>query len=133
MRGRMFLASLWLNSNIPDFGPYFRQLPLIIKKMTNPLPSPDSEADQSLPRTLREAVDRLTLQLSQAEKDKIAAASSADAIIVHFSLGAYIRKVFGLWRGNKALMASCGALNPEEASVVIIRELWARLRRQSGL
>ncbi|WP_133717260.1 DUF6794 domain-containing protein [Methylocaldum gracile] len=101
--------------------------------MTNPLPSPDSDADQSLPRTLREAVDRLTLLLSQAEKDKIAAASSADAIIVHFSLGAYIRKVFGLWRGNKALMASCGALNPEEASVVIIRELWARLRRQSGL
>jgi hypothetical protein len=97
--------------------------------MNNPLQSSDSKADQEWPRTLQEAVDRLIVQLSQTEKDKIAAASDADTIIVHFSLGAYIRKVFGLWRGNKALMVSCGALNPEDASTVIIRELWARLRR----
>lgn len=96
--------------------------------MNNPLQSSDSEAHQAWPRSLQEAVDRLIVLLTQAEKDKIAAAPDADAIIVHFSLGAYIRKVFGLWRGNKALMVSCGALNPEDASTVIIRELWARLR-----
>jgi hypothetical protein len=97
--------------------------------MNNTLQSSRSDADQRLPRTLQEAVDQLILLLTQAEKDKIAAAHDADAIIVHFSLGAYIRKVFGLWRGNKALMVSCGALNPEDASSVIIRELWVRLRR----
>ncbi|WP_119627900.1 DUF6794 domain-containing protein [Methylocaldum marinum] len=100
--------------------------------MNNPLQPRDSRFNpENLPRTLEEAVERLLLMLNESEKYKIAAASSADAINFEFSLGAYIRKVCGLWRGNKALMASCGALNPEDASIAIIHALWARLQQQT--
>jgi hypothetical protein len=47
---------------------------------------------------------------------------------LHFGLGVRIREDFGLWRGNRALLLSCGSLDPDDASMAIIRALWARLR-----
>ena len=57
-------------------------------------------------------------------------------------MGAYIRGEFGLWDGNDALMADCQrvrlaggagaevspAIHQDDASMVIIRALWGRLR-----
>jgi hypothetical protein len=92
-----------------------------------------------LPRTLREAVDRLALALSQAEKATIAAMPD-----LYFGLGTRIRNEFGLWREEgRALLLDCQRvklgdmanipdglliIHPDEAAMLIIRALWARLR-----
>lgn len=97
------------------------------------------------PRTLREAVDWLALTLSQAEKDEIAALPEAELIGLHFGLGMRIRNEFGLWRKqNPALLLGCQRvkfkdranipdglliIHPDGASGLIVRALWARLRR----
>lgn len=106
-----------------------------------PLP-PD--ASHSWPRTVAEAVARLVQSLGQADKDAIAAMPEDGLIDLHFSpLGATIREDFGLWRGNRALLDDCQrarlaggvdgpvgmpAINPDDAAMVVIRALWARLR-----
>jgi hypothetical protein len=97
--------------------------------MTNSLPPNDPLGPGSAwPRTLQEAVDRLALTLSQAEKDDIATMPKGDLIDLHFGLDVRIREDFGLWRGNQVLMNACGFLNADDASMAIIRVLWARLR-----
>jgi hypothetical protein len=88
-------------------------------------PHPDYE---TWPRTLQAAVEILVRTLSPAEKDDIAARSEDNLIDLHFGLGVRIREDFGLWRGNRALLQSCGSLDPDDASMAIIRALWARLR-----
>jgi hypothetical protein len=82
----------------------------------------------SWPRTLQDAVDLLVRTLSPAEKDDIAARSEDNLIDLHFGLGVRIREDFGLWRGNLALLRSCGSPDPDDASMAIIQALWARLR-----
>ena len=73
-------------------------------------------------------MERLARVLSQAEKDELAALPEADLIDLHFGLGMRIREDFGLQGGNRALMVACGFLNADDASMAIIRALWARLR-----
>jgi len=95
------------------------------------------------PRTLSEAVDRLVLMLSQAEKEEIAALTEADLIGLHFGLGMQIRNDFGLWQSNRLLLLDCQRIkygdtaypaegllliDPDDVSMMIIRALWTRLR-----
>ena len=53
---------------------------------------------------------------------------------LHTTIGEYIRNEFGLWAGNNDLMTSCcffakrEKVSEDEASSIIIRELWKRLR-----
>lgn len=105
---------------------------------------PAAPALSPLPRTLREAVDRLLLTLSQAEKEGIAGLPEADLIDLHFGLGMRIRNEFGLWeKRNPALLLDCQrvkfkdmanipdgllTVHPDDASGLILRTLWARLR-----
>ncbi|WP_281015910.1 DUF6794 domain-containing protein [Methylocaldum szegediense] len=108
--------------------------------MTKLLQPSDSDADRDLPRTLNEAVDRLAFMLSQAEKEEIAALIEGDLIDLHFGLGMRIRNEFGLWHDNRDLLMdcqrikygdaadSCLSMDPDDASGLIIRVLWARLR-----
>jgi len=114
--------------------------------MTSPPPPQDpADAPQQWPRTVAEAVARFVQVLSQAEKDAIAATPEDDLSELHFStLGATIRGGFGLWEGNDALLADCQrarlaggvdaeslslpAINTDDAAMVIVRALWARLR-----
>jgi hypothetical protein len=111
--------------------------------VTNLLHLSDSDADRALPRTLNEAVDRLALMLSQAEKEEIAALTEDDLIGLHFSLGMTVRNDFGLWRENRPLLLDCQRIkyrdagdspegllliDPDDASMMIIRALWTRLR-----
>ena len=62
-----------------------------------------------------------------------------DLVDLHFSLGAYIRNEFGLWSGNGQLIEDCRRvsmdqyLHPDQASSVIIRELWKQLRKTHQL
>jgi hypothetical protein len=115
--------------------------------MTKPLqPAVPEDAAQDWPQTVAEAVASLLQSLGQAAKDEIAATPEDELIFLHYSLGASIRNHYGLWEGNAALLADCqrvkyegradvpeipeGALviHSDDASMVIIRALWARLR-----
>jgi len=92
------------------------------------------------PRTLQDAVDRLALMLSQAEKEEVAAMTETDLIGLHFGLGMRIRNEFGLWHDNRDLLMDCQrikyrdaadsylSIDPDDASVMIIWALWTRLR-----
>jgi len=86
------------------------------------------------PKSMEEAVDLLIDKLSIREKYQIAKMTQDDLAGLHFSLGLGIRKEFGLWAENKDLLASCASLvgqeiiHPDDASALIIKELWKKLR-----
>jgi len=86
------------------------------------------------PKSVEEAVDLLIDRLSIREKYQIAKMTQDDLTGLHFSLGLGIRNEFGLWAGNKDLLESCASLvgqeiiHPDDASALIIKELWKKLR-----
>ena len=92
-----------------------------------------------LPQTVDQAVDRLLSELSFKEKTKIANIPKKDLACLHFSLGMHIRNKFELWSENKELIESCqlvsgdNYLHPDDASSVIIDNLWKRLQNLNVL
>ncbi|UCC95890.1 MAG: putative molybdenum carrier protein [Candidatus Omnitrophota bacterium] len=92
-----------------------------------------------LPQTVEEAVESLISELPL--KDKVATANMEEDELsaLNLTIGAYIRRRFGLWSGNQDLLASCRTvsgnknLHEDDASAVIIRELWKQLRETHGL
>jgi len=62
-----------------------------------------------------------------------------DLSMLHLSLGSFIRSEFGLCAGNNELMESCRSisekdnLHEDDASPVIIKELWKRLKKVPDL
>jgi len=112
--------------------------------MTNPKIQPVPEDDDhDWPRTIAEAVDRLLLTLSTEEKEEIAAMPEGDLIDMHFGLGTWIRGKFGLWGENHPLLKECQKvqlkgredvtedfimIHADDASWVILKALWGRLR-----
>ena len=83
-----------------------------------------------LPKTLAEAVERLDRILDPNDKRSLAKTPKDDLeVIYHFGLGTAIRNAFELHTGNPALLASCGASHPDDASTVIIEALWDRLQK----
>jgi hypothetical protein len=90
-----------------------------------------------IPNTVDEAVRRLIPDLPLKDKTMIARINEAELNTLHPTLGTYIREKFGLWSGNEALLESCRSVSGEnnihededDASMVIIRELWEELRK----
>ncbi len=86
------------------------------------------------PKTVDEAVKRLISDMPLKDKTIIANMAEVELSLLHANLGKYIRNEFGLWSGNKDLMASCCFFAKKEkvqedaASSIIIDELWKRLR-----
>lgn len=82
------------------------------------------------PKTVDEAVNTLEKDMIPADTlDQIRAMPRSDLIKLHFGLGMYIRNKLGLWRGNDALLKSCGDVDPEDCSMQIIERLWDRLQK----
>jgi len=79
------------------------------------------------PSTVTEAVDRLLDILDEDDKQAIAGMSEDELINMHFGLGMAVRNAW-LWQGNMPLKMNCGKLHPKDASGVITRALWERLR-----
>lgn len=85
------------------------------------------------PETVGEAVNQLEAELSLTYKTSISSLHEEGLITLNFSLGLYIRKEYGIWTGNKALLDSCQEvsgidnLHEDDASVVMIREFWKKL------
>jgi hypothetical protein len=94
---------------------------------------------KSLPKTVKEAVNRLISELSLKDNTTIANMAEAELSSFHRTLGEYISNEFGLWTDNKDLMASCrfiakrDKIREDEASSIIIRELWKKLRETHKL
>jgi hypothetical protein len=86
------------------------------------------------PKTVYEAVEFLLTYLTLKDQTKIGNMSEDDLNNLHFSLGTYIRNNFGLWGGDGRLMDDCRRLtgnlflHEDDASSIIIKELWKRLR-----
>ena len=84
-----------------------------------------------LPETIAEAVERLMSVLEDEHKAALAIMQEKDLIDLHFSLGMAIRNAFDLHVSWSKLLASCGVVNPDDASGVIISELWRALQAGS--
>ncbi len=83
-------------------------------------------AHKPFPRTVSEAIDRILSVMNEFNKARLREMRRDDLSGLHISLGLGIRNEFGLWRGNKKLLASCGLAG--DASSVIIEALWRRLQ-----
>ena len=80
------------------------------------------------PTTIDAAVRVLVSLVPQDEQIRILAMTEADLNSLHPSLGQWIRNYFGLWKGNAALLDATGEKHPDDASGVIIKAFWQRLR-----
>jgi Circularly permutated YpsA SLOG family/Domain of unknown function (DUF6794) len=91
------------------------------------------------PKTVKDAVGRLISELSLKDKTMIANMAKVELNTLHTTLGEYIRNEFGLWSGNKGLSISCcfiakrEKVSEDDASSIIIRELWKRLKESYKL
>ena len=92
-----------------------------------------------LPKTVKEAVNKLIGELPLKDKTTIANMAENDLITLQFTLGTYIGREFGIWSGNRKLLDSCSViahdvhLHPDFAPSVIIKELWQCLRESHKL
>ena len=86
-----------------------------------------------LPETVAEAVERLMFILEDEHKATLTIMQEKDLIDLHFSLGMAIRNVCDLHVPWSKLLAACGVgvVHPDDASGVIIRELWRALQAGS--
>ncbi len=91
-----------------------------------------SKTKKKWPKTVDEAVERLMAEISEEDKKTLMNTPERELIQYHFGLGMYIRNEFGLWQGNTDLLESCCGggyyQEPDEASSVIIKALWERLK-----
>ncbi len=92
-----------------------------------------------LPRTVEEAVDKLIDLMPMRERATIARMEEEQLLTPPHFLCSYIRDKFGLSSGNESLLRSCRYLShkyhisEEEAALVILKELWKRLRETHTL
>ena len=59
---------------------------------------------------------------------EISAMPEGDLITLHFGLGMEIRNAFGLHDLCSKLLSDCDEVHPDDASGVIIKELWKKLQ-----
>mgnify|MGYP000025301114 FL=1 len=84
-------------------------------------------------KNIDDVVDRLISELSFKDKTKIANMSESDLVKLNMSWGIYIRNEFRL-EGNDPLLkslisyADVNTMTPEQASYIIIKELWEKLQ-----
>lgn len=78
------------------------------------------------PATIAEACDILDAVLSAEDRDAFLDMTEEDLIGLHFGLGMWIRNHFGLWQGNESLMRDLKGIEPDGASMTLIRAYWRR-------
>ena len=82
------------------------------------------------PETVDEAVEWLITVLEDRHKMLLTIMREDELIDLHFGLGPSIRNAFGLHDADsKQLLRDCGSDNPDDASAVIIKALWTKLKR----
>ena len=87
------------------------------------------------PESVNEAVEWLIDELPQVDKLRISSLKEYELMDLYFPLGLQIRNNFCLWTGNEKLMQFCREISGEkdlhvdDASLVIIEELWKKLKK----
>jgi len=66
--------------------------------------------------------------MTDKEKELIRSLTEEELTNFHFGWGADIRNKFRLWDDNYELLISCGELEPDDASMVIIKAVWEALQ-----
>lgn len=95
--------------------------------------------ERFLPKTVEEAVELLLSQMSLKDKSSIARFHKNELPMLHSTLGTWIIHRFGLSTGNTELIKSCAHvanradLHDQEASSVIIAELWKKLQKTHSI
>jgi len=119
---------------------YLNLMETSIPNSSHPSPSVDERMGTAhLPKTIDEAVERLIKNFSLKDKTYIAKMKEEDLHALQFTIGGYIRDECGLWTGNLPLMQSClsfskdDGLSEADASALIIRVLWKKLRQSYRL
>ncbi|MGC8732747.1 MAG: DUF6794 domain-containing protein [Halothiobacillaceae bacterium] len=88
------------------------------------------------PATIDEAAGVVIAALPAAQAAKIAAMAESELTHLHFGLGMWIRNNLGLWQGNDALMQALRerepGMHPDDASTLVIEEVWRRLREMTS-
>lgn len=82
------------------------------------------------PMTKEAAVAILIAELADEDKRYIVSLPEDNLALLHHTLGRAIRNKFGLWDGNDKLMKDIGLVHPDDASGVIIKELWKQLKQK---
>jgi hypothetical protein len=83
------------------------------------------------PETVDEAVELLISILEDRHKILLSILKEDELIDLHFGLGLSIRNAFGLHDADSKLLSDCGSDNPDDASAVIIKALWTRLKQDN--
>jgi hypothetical protein len=90
------------------------------------------------PPTVEKAVDKLVVDMTFADRTRLANMNAAALVRFHHAYGIFLRREFRL-PGNDPLMKSCmtlasvSSITPEQASYVILQELQKRLQRGNTL
>ena len=98
-----------------------------------------AEPQPAAPRTVDEAVDRLSSNMPLKDKTTVANMSHVELPNLHLTLGGYILNNFGLLSGNWELLKSCRAMSnntlqhDEDAVGIIIDALWEKLQQTHKL
>jgi len=100
----------------------------------------DTPQPRQLPRTVEEVVDILFADLLLRDRVVMAQLSEEELdSAVYLTLAKSIRKEFGLYNGNEPLIHSCQSYldreydSFEDPAMVIIKELWKRIRQKHHL
>ena len=79
------------------------------------------------PRTVESAVRLMQDLMPKATQAQIASLAEDD-LMTDFGLGMWVSSHLGPWKDNAALLQSAGVWHPDDASAIIIRAFWLRLR-----
>ncbi len=97
------------------------------------------KATPFMPETVEQAVGILISKMLLKDKIHIAKMSEHELINIYQSLGSYIQNSFGLWAENERLLNDCRIklekddIHEDDASSLIIHELWKQLRKTHAL
>ena len=82
------------------------------------------------PTTLEEIVEDIIKDMSEPDKANVVDTAEDSLIMFHHGWGTSIRNGYNLWK-NQALVRAIGAEHPDDASMIIIKAVWKKLR-ESG-
>ena len=79
------------------------------------------------PTTLQEIVADIIESMSEADKANVVNTKEEDLIQFHHGWGTGIRNYYNLWH-NRELLKATGKEHPDDASMVIIKNVWQALQ-----
>jgi hypothetical protein len=127
---------MWQGLRLAKDSQIYETVTRILKGLLYP---PPGRIVFRLPSTVDEAIRMLNSDLPLKDKTMIARMGENDLPRLFLASGAYIQDKFGLWSGNGVLLDSCRSvlgennIQEDDASMVIIRELWEELRKSHAI